>query len=192
MTVDLRVIVRLCSLALLLATDTAAAEDPAENTGVAPRTLEVGLITSVIPPLPALGFGVRVAIVGEGPVAFEMEAEWLDAGRHLYLSDQIVWHYVLQGVHELRAGGQGRAKVFATYGASGWSVRNATRTGFHNSLMPPFMPTGGVGLQWPIASRATLRTDFQVIVILAEGATMTPRLTVGASLPIRLGRRSSS
>jgi hypothetical protein len=181
-----------CSLALLVETRAAAAQDLDENASPSRRSLEVGVITSLIPPLAPPGVGVRVALVGDGPVAFEIEAEWLDAGRHLYLPDQIVWHYVLQGVHELRAGGQGRPKVFATYGASGWSERNATRTGFHNVFIPPFMPSGGVGAQWPIASHATLRTDFQVIVFFAEGVVLVPRLTVGASVPIRLTRRRSS
>jgi len=191
-TIDLRLIAGVCGLALFVGNGAAAAQDPAENTGAAPRSLELGIITSVIPPLPAPGFGVRVAIVGDGPAAFEVEAEWLDAGRHLYLSDQIVWHYVFQGVHQLRAGGHRRAKVVATYGASGWSMRNATRTGLRTTFIPPLMPTGGVAAQWSNASGATLRTDFQVIVFFGDGVVMAPRLALGASFPIRLGRRSSS
>jgi hypothetical protein len=181
-----------CALALLVETSAAVAQDLAENTSAPLRTLEVGLFTSIIPPLPAPGLGVRVSLMGDGPVAFEMEAEWLDAGRHLYRSDQIVWHYVLQAVHELRAGGQRRPKVFATYGVSGWSERSSTLTGFHNVFIPPFMPSGGVGTQWPMGAHAMLRTDFQVIVLFAEGITLAPRLAVGVSVPIRLSRQRSS
>jgi len=192
MTIDLCRVVAGCGLAVLVGNVAAAAQDLAESTSVVRRTLEVGVITSIVPPLQTPGIGARIAISADGPVAFEVEAEWMDAGRHLYLSDQIVWHYVLQAVHELRASGHGRPKIFATYGISGWAERNATRSGLRTLFIPPFMPTVGAGAQWRVASHVAVRIDGQVIMFFGEGFFVAPRLTVGATVPIRFGRPSSS
>jgi hypothetical protein len=191
MASDFRIIAAACGLIVFVAASTAAARDLTEESQLIRPKLEVGVVGSLAKDMP-VGVGARMGVRTDNrKVAFEAEAEWTDTNRQLYLPDQIVWHYVLQVTHAVRSSGQSGAKLFATYGVSGWSMRNATLAGLRTSLIPPFMPTIGVGAQRPIGSHLALRADVQVIVWFGEEVFAVPRLAIGASVPIRLARASN-
>jgi hypothetical protein len=182
MVIHFRIIAAACGLIVFGATSTAAAQDLTEDGQLNRPNVEVGVFGSLARDLP-LGIGARMSIrTADRRVAFEIEAEWADTNRQLYLPDQIVWHYVLQVRHDVRSSGQSGAKLFATYGVSGWSMRNSTPTGLRTSFIPPVMPTIGLGAQRTIASHLALRADVQAIAWCGEEGFLIPRLAIGASV----------
>jgi hypothetical protein len=155
----------------------------AQDSVVAPKTVEVSAAVSGFTASDLLGLGVRVSGRTGGRSSIEAGLDWTDAFHTRQLADQIVWFYFWQMKHTVWA--NRRTSVFATYGTSGWIERQSVPPGrLKSSVLPPFLPLVGAGTQHVIASRMAIRFDAQFLIWPFEGGLLFPRIGAGVTVPI--------
>jgi hypothetical protein len=179
-------------LVALLLTSTAwsAMAQPADSSHPSPASVELTPAISLFPGNRILGLGMRVA-GGNGRRFVEGGVDWTDALNSKHFADQITWFYFWQMKHTLTTNETSR--VFVSYGTAGWLERQTVPPGrLKSSIVPPILPSVGLGWQSTAGKHVSLRIDGQVLFWPFEGAFAIPHVNIGVVFPIwtSMGRLS--